>query len=332
MHNLTLQLFLNSSPTAIVIKSIHFTAALLLFSPFHLRWELKSKWAKYNFSHLCLKWKIWIDLFVDPFICFLGYLWYSYRSSPTSTFKTTSTLFSLVLQSPIFISVESPGQNHWLQVEFLRILIYFLKVYQHFALQWIPQPISILLVVAVASILSSFCTKIARYGPWLVLGKLCVSVCQKCPDWVYNCMLKILSLYMCNMHVKKRQGFNCMVVDSILPFLTHHRNSWLVLLRANKTNSEGRKTLSAEHYLQAWTDDFARVDHQKEVQGSPAWKGPPKWLPKSELYVSFFSLFSLPSSSLPRSPLKKWSCCDRILLRSNINPLKDAYFSHEIRR
>lgn len=49
------------------------------------------------------------------------------------------------------------------------------------------------------------------------------------------------------MHVKKRHGCGLSLFDTH----THHRNSWLVLLRASKTNSEGRETLSAQQYLQA---------------------------------------------------------------------------------
>lgn len=55
-------------------------------------------------SHLCLWWKLWIDLFYNPFNCFLWYSWCSQEPSSISQFKSSSNLSSLLLQSPDLFS------------------------------------------------------------------------------------------------------------------------------------------------------------------------------------------------------------------------------------
>lgn len=43
-----------------------------------------------NYDNLSLsfKWKLWVDLYDDSFVCLIGYLWYPQESSPILTFKS----------------------------------------------------------------------------------------------------------------------------------------------------------------------------------------------------------------------------------------------------
>lgn len=59
-----------------------------------------SKVTEFESGHLGLKWEFWIDLFYEPFACFLSYPWNYQKSLPTPKFKTLNIFSVLLLESP----------------------------------------------------------------------------------------------------------------------------------------------------------------------------------------------------------------------------------------
>lgn len=76
-------------PITAVIESIQLAADhSLLSSTFSRQLGICIKCLKYD--HLCLKWQLWIDMLLDPYVCFLNYLKLSILllKSPTVAFIT----------------------------------------------------------------------------------------------------------------------------------------------------------------------------------------------------------------------------------------------------